>query len=75
MRNQSSMHFLMNGHITLHYCLNRIMVVLTQGYSMRKGAQSDYIAVLCILHNEHEAILKGNLDNSQLKKVYVIIDH
>ena len=43
-----------------------------QGYSMRKGTKSDYIAALCTLHSEHEAIFKDNLDNSELKTVYVI---
>ena len=43
-----------------------------QGYSMRKGTKSDYLAALCSLNSGHDAILKDSLAPSQLQTVYVI---
>ena len=43
-----------------------------QGYSMRKGTKSDYLAALYSLNSEHDAILKDKLANAQLQTVYII---
>ena len=43
-----------------------------QGYSIRKGSKSDYLAALCSLNSEHDALLIDDLAHSQLQTVYVI---
>ena len=39
---------------------------------MRKGTKSDYLAALCSLNSEHDALLIDHLAQSQLQTVYVI---
>ena len=43
-----------------------------QGYSMRKGTKSDYLAALYSLNSTHDAILKDELANAHLETVYII---